>query len=340
MKYLIKLTGILLPVLFLYACQPTDTGAWIKISGYTQGTTYNITYLTPDSINYQGEIENLLSGFDRSLSTWVDTSLISKVNQDSVGLSPDSYFETCFRAAGIVNRESQGAFDISIGPLVNAWGFGYTEASEIDSSLVRELLPLVGMDQIRIENGIIVKDNPGVLLDMNAIAQGYAVDVIYEFFLSEGLENYLVEIGGEVRTKGTNPRGTSWRVGIDRPVEGLQIPGADLQAIIEISDQSLATSGNYRRFYEKDGKKYAHTINPKTGWPVRHGLLSATVLTRDCMMADAWATAFMVMGTEKSIRFLEDRKDLQAYLIYNDENGDYRIWYTEGLKEKIFQGLK
>jgi thiamine biosynthesis lipoprotein len=261
------------------------------------------------------------------------------VNRDETGLRADRYFETCFRAAERVYRESRGAFDITVGPIVNAWGFGYTEASEIDSATIRELLQLVGMDMVRIENGIILKDKPGIILDMNAIAQGYAVDVVYEYFRSEGLENFLVEIGGEVRTSGTNPKGTGWRIGIDRPVEGLQIPGADLEAVIQVRDRSLATSGNYRRFYEKDGIKYSHSIDPLTGWPVQHGLLSATVLCDECVFADAYATMFMVMGIEKSREFLENRPDLDAFLIYNDENGMYRIWSTENLKKNTSRNL-
>jgi thiamine biosynthesis lipoprotein len=251
----------------------------------------------------------------------------------------DQYFETCFRAAETVYRESRGAFDITVGPLVNAWGFGNTEASEIDSSLITDLLGYVGMDMVRLVDGKIMKDKKGILLDMNAIAQGYAVDVLYDYFVSEGMRNFLVEIGGEVRTMGFNPRGTAWRIGIDRPVEGLQIPGADLEAIVEVSDRSLATSGNYRRFYEKDGMKYSHTIDPSTGWPVRHGLLSATVLCGDCMFADAYATAFMVMGFEKTLGFLEERPDLDAFLIYNDQNGQYRTWSTRNLRNKLIRGL-
>ena len=176
------------------------------------------------------------------------------------------------------------------------------------------------------------------MLDMNAIAQGYAVDVLCEFLESKGIINYLVEIGGEIKTRGHNPRGTEWKVGIDRPIEGLQIPGVDLQAIVEISDRSLATSGNYRKFYEKDGVKYSHTIDPKTGYPVQHGLLSATVLAGDCMRADAYATGFMVMGYEKSREFLLNQSGLDAYLIYNDEEGKYRVWYTDGMKKMLTKG--
>ncbi len=338
MRKIVLWTAILLPVLFHNACQEKESGVWMKLSGFTQGTTYNITYQTGDSSNYQAEIEQILAGFDLSLSTYIDTSLISRFNQDETELSPDKYFETCFTCADEVFRATGGAFDITVAPVVNAWGFGFTEAAEVDSALIESLLEYVGMEKVSIAGGIIRKEKEGVMLDMNAIAQGYAVDVLSGFLENEGLRNYLVEIGGELRTRGQNSRGTGWKVGIDRPIDGLQMPGVDMQAIVEISDRSLATSGNYRRFYEKDGMKYSHTINPVTGFPVQHGLLSTTVLADDCMRADAYATALMVMGIERSMEFLQGQTDMDAYLIYNDDQGQYSIWYTEGMKMLLVKG--
>jgi thiamine biosynthesis lipoprotein len=177
------------------------------------------------------------------------------------------------------------------------------------------------------------------MLDMNAIAQGYAVDVLAGFFDERGIRNYLVEIGGEVRTMGQNRFGYDWRIGIDKPIDGLQLPGVQMQAVINLSGRSLATSGNYRRFYVEDGIKYSHTIDPSTGYPVQHGLLSATVVADDCMRADAYATAFMVMGYEKARQYLEEHTGLDAYLIFNDEQGEYRVWYTEGLKKMLSEEL-
>ncbi len=335
MKKLILWTGILLLVPVLTACLEETTGIWIKLGGSTQGTSYNITYQTPDSANYQEDLERVLAGFDRSLSTYLDSSLISRFNRGEEGLSPDAYFRECFQAAGEVYRSTGGAFDITVAPIVNAWGFGFTEGAEIDSALIDSLLDYVGMDRVRIEQGTIRKDRDGIMLDMNAIAQGYAVDVLAEFLDSLGILNYLVEIGGEVRCRGHNPRGIAWRVGIDKPIDGMQVAGIEMQAVVGISDRSLATSGNYRRFYVKDGMKYSHTIDPKTGYPVQHGLLSATVLADDCMKADAYATAFMVMGFEQSREFLQKQSLLEAYLIYNDEKGEYRVWYTDGMKKYI-----
>ncbi|MCK4751227.1 MAG: FAD:protein FMN transferase [Bacteroidales bacterium] len=332
-------TGILLPAFFLHACIEDDPGVWIKFGGFTQGTTYAITYQAADSINFQEDIEQVLMDFDLSLSTYIPGSIISRINQDEETVPTDIYFSTCFRAAQEVHSVTGGAFDITVAPLVNAWGFGFTERAEIDSSLIDSLLEYVGMEKVSLIGESVKKEMDGVMLDMNAIAQGYSVDVLADFLESNGIRNYLVEIGGEVKTKGHNPKGIAWRVGIDKPIDGLQVPGAVLQAIVEISDRSLATSGNYRKFYEEDGMKYSHTIDPVTGYPVQHGLLSSTVLTGDCMRSDAYATAFMVMGFEKSREFLLSHTDLDAYLIYNDEQGDYKVWYTDGMRKLLIKGM-
>ncbi|MFC2081169.1 FAD:protein FMN transferase [Bacteroidota bacterium] len=338
MNKLILWFGILLPALLLHACKEKDAGVWIRLGGQTQGTTYSVTYHTADSADYQEELEQILDNFDLSLSTYIPSSIISGVNQNDLNVIPDSYFITCFTTAREIYEETAGVFDITVAPIVNAWGFGFTERAKIDSFLIDSLLMYVGMEKVRLSNGQIEKDMDGVMLDMNAIAQGYSVDILAEFLETKGIRNYLVEIGGEVKTMGHNPKGLEWRVGIDRPVEGLQISGVDLQAIVKITNRSLATSGNYRKFYEEDGMKYSHTIDPETGYPVQHGLLSATVLAEDCMRADAYATAFMVMGFEKSREFLLTRSDLDVYLIYNDENGDYRVWYTDGMKKLLIEG--
>ena len=322
-------------LIFLNTCNTRHAGQYISLSGPTQGTSFHITYESADSTVYQAEIEELLHEFDMSLSTYQPASLISKINSNEGDFRTDNYFSDVFAASAKIYKESDGAFDITIAPVVNAWGFGFTERSEIDSNLIDSLLEYVGMPMVRMENDRLVKDKEGIMLDVNAIAQGYSVDVVAEFFESKGIINYLVEIGGEVRAKGKNGRGQIWRIGIDKPIDGLQIPGMQMQAIISLSDRALATSGNYRRFYEKDGIKYSHTISPETGYPVRHGLLSATVLADDCMTADAWATAFMVMGVEESKKILETQKGLDAYLIYNDDEGMYRVFYTPGLKKLI-----
>ena len=326
--------GALVLALLVSGCTTGNRGAWLKISGYTQGTTYNITYQDPDSTDYQEQLEKLLGEFDQSLSTYIPSSIVSRMNQGIPDVVADEYFRICFLAAEEVFAATGGAFDITVAPVVNAWGFGFTERSVVDSALIDSLLQFVGMNKVSLRENKLVREREGMMLDMNAIAQGYAVDVLAGFFDAENIENYLVEIGGEVRCSGKNRFGLDWRIGIDKPIDGLQLPGVQMQAIVQISGRSLATSGNYRRFYEEDGIKYSHTIDPSTGYPVQHGLLSATVVAGDCMRADAYATAFMVMGYEKARRFLEEHTYLDAYLIFNDEMGEYRVWYTAGM-EKI-----
>jgi thiamine biosynthesis lipoprotein len=335
MQIMTSFAGGLALALLLSGCHDGNQGAWIKISGYTQGTTYNLTYQDPDSTDYQEQLEALLADFDQSLSNYVPTSIVSRMNQGIPGVKADKYFRNCFQAAAEVYRATDGAFDITVAPIVNAWGFGFTERARVDSALIDSLLQFVGMDKVSLRGDTLVREEEGIMLDMNAIAQGYAVDVLSEFFDSRGLRNYLVEIGGEVRTSGKNRFGLDWRVGVDKPIDGLQLPGVQMQAIIQISGKSLATSGNYRRFYVEGGIKYSHTIDPSTGYPVQHGLLSTTVVAGDCMRADAYATAFMVMGYEKARRFLEEHKGLDAYLIFNDQEGEYRVWYTEGMKAML-----
>jgi thiamine biosynthesis lipoprotein len=312
-----------------------ETGYYISIEGPTEGTTYHITYQCKDSNDYQEEIDSLLRQFDLSLSTYEPSSIISRINRDEPDVELSENFIKCFKASEQVFRESGGAFDITVAPVVNAWGFGFTEMANPDSAMIDSLLRYIGMQHIRLENNRIVKDFPGIMLDVNAIAQGYAVDVVSEYFERKGLTNYLVEIGGEVRAKGKNSRGNYWRVGIDKPIEGISLPGFQMEAVVSLRNRSLATSGNYRRFYIKDGIKYSHTIDPSSGYPVRHNLLSATVVADECMIADAFATTFMVVGVEKSKKILKDRKDLDAYLIYTNEKGKYETYSTPGMRKYI-----
>jgi FAD:protein FMN transferase len=314
---------------------------YLIIHGNTQGTTYNITYDYLRGENLQPDIEQVLHDFDMSLSTYEPTSIISRINQNDTTVEVDEKFKEVFREAKQVYEQTGGVFDITVAPIVNAWGFGFTPGTDIDSNLIDSLLQYVGMDKVRLNGNKVEKDFPQVMLDVNAIAQGYSVDVVSEFLEEKGIENYLVEIGGELKCEGMNPKGEDWKIGIDRPQEGNLIPGQNMQAIVSIKGKSLATSGNYRKFYEKDGIKYAHSIDPKTGYPVLSKLLSATIITDNCITADAYATAFMVMGLEKSIEILESgKKQLDAYLIYSDDEGNFKVYSTPGMKKHILDELK
>lgn len=308
-------------------------GEFYPIQGFTQGTTYHITYQYPTAVNLQEQIDSVLKNFDRSLSSYDTSSIISSVNRNIPGVKTDSMFRTVFRESARVYQLTGGAFDITLGPVINAWGFGPGEKLEVDSSMVDSLLQYVGMDKVYLSGDQVVKTDPGIVLNVNAIAQGYAVDVVAAYLEGLGVKNYMVEVGGEIRTNGVNKKGNFWRIGVDRPEFGNMIPGQQLQVIISMHNRSLATSGNYRKFYEKDGVMITHSIDPATGFPKESRLLSATVLTRDCITADAYATSCMVLGLEKAKVFIESQKNVDAYLIYGDEVGAYQVWYSEGLKK-------
>ncbi len=316
------------------SCSRQPKPNYISFGGFTQGTTYSITYESPDSLIYDEEIEILLANFDSSLSTYNKQSVITEINNNQSNIA-DYYLQTVFKKSEEVYKKTKGAFDITVAPLVNAWGFGFKNKSEITNSLIDSLLELVGTHKICLKDSLIIKSDPRIMIDMNAIAQGYSVDVVADFLEKKGIGNYLVEIGGEVKTKGVNQKQKPWRIGIDRPEDNNMIPGENLQAIISLSNKSLATSGNYRKFYEQDGIKYSHTINPKTGYPVTHSLLSATVIADDCMTADAYATAFMVMGLEKAYDLAEKLPNIEAYFIFSDENGRYSIKSTSAMKQWV-----
>ena len=310
--------------------------SFASFNGFAQGTTYSIVYeqkknITPDSI--KPEVEKILRDFDMSLSLYEDNSILSKVNRNE-DITVDHFFEEVYRKSVSISEISGGAFDITIGPLSRAWGFGPNDRKSFSEAKRDSLMKLVGMSKISLANGKISKVDPGIILDFNGIAQGYSVDVVARYFDELGIDNYLVEIGGEVRTRGTR-NGNLWRIGIDKPEDNNLIPGQSLQAIIRITDRSLATSGNYRKFYVEDGIKYSHTIDPETGYPAKNRLLSATIIAEDCGTADGIATACMVMGHEKSIEFINSNPQFSAYLVISGDDGNYQTWISEDLKEFI-----
>lgn len=332
MKKIVILSIAAMGSLFFSCQQP-----YFKHKGYTQGTIYEITYESQKNIDYEEEIVQLLREFSASLSIYDPNSLISRINQNDPEAVVDDYFCKVFHKSAEVNKASDGAFDITVAPLVNLWGFGFTSNQpEMNPKKVDSLLQYVGMSKIRIEGDRVVKDLPEVMLDMNAIAKGYSADVVANFLKKKGCRNFLVNIGGECVTQGVNVSGEVWRVGIERPKEGAAW-GESYQAVVKLKNRGLATSGNYRRFFEIDGVKYAHTIDVKTGYPVRHNLLSVTIIANDCMTADAWATACMASGLEKSIHLLRQHPELDALLIYSDEKGNYKVHTTKGIDAKIVE---
>ncbi len=319
-------------IVLIASCKPEAD--YINIAGFTQGTTYSITYLGFENQNLRPEIEILLAEFDTSLSTYNKLSVISAINNNSDN-KVDDFLKTVFIRSQEISKITDGAFDITVGPLVNAWGFGLTEKEKMCKYKIDSILNFVGYNKVWLENDRILKSDPRIKIDMNAIAQGYSVDIVSKFLEGKNIYNYLIEIGGEVRTKGLNPKNEAWKIGIDKPIDNNNIPGENIQAIVHLSNKSLATSGNYRRFYEQDGIKYSHTIDPKTGYPVNHSLLSVTVIANDCMTADAFATAFMVLGLTKSIELIEKVPGIEAYFISGNTDGTYFVQTTKGIEEII-----
>ncbi len=307
-----------------------------NFTGFTQGTTYSTVFENPGKFKPEElkiSVEKILHDFDMSLSIYNDSSIISRINRNEE-IAPDSFFTEVFNKSKTISEITDGAFDITVGPLVRAWGFGPDAHKNFDESKLENLMKLIGFDKVTLTDGHVVKAHPGITLDVNAIAQGYSVDVVCRHFDGLGIENYLVEIGGEVRAKG-DKNGTRWKIGIDKPVDDNFSPGNNLQAIIKIKDRALATSGNYRKFYIENGIKYSHTIDPRTGYPVKNKLLSATILADECATADALATACMVMGKDGTIAFLSKHKDMDAYLVFSDDNGNFKTWASKKIKKFI-----
>lgn len=313
----------LLLVIFLCACGNKQNENYLNIKGKIFGTYYSITYLHPQQIDLTRDVENVWKEFDNSLSTFNPNSIISRINKNDTSVVTDAYFNEMYRIANTVSSNTEGAFDITVAPLVNSWGFGTSSVHNAMQPNVDSLLQFVGYEKIKLEKGKLKKNDTRIMLDANAIAKGQACDITAKLLEEKGCENFMVEIGGEIVCKGLNPQGKTWKLGIDIPIEDPVDANKELDTIVSITNVGMATSGNYRQFYYRDGKKYAHTINPQTGFPVQHTLLSATVIAPSCIEADAYATAFMVLGVEKSLSICNSLKDVSCYLIAVDKDGKY-----------------
>lgn len=320
-------------VVFIVISACNQKKQFVTLSGFAQGTTYTISYFNIDGKNYQNEIDSIFKTIDKSVSIYDSTSLISRINRSGDKIKTDKYFEEIFHKAVTVSEETNGAFDVTVGPLVNAFGFGFKNKEKISDTLIDSLKKLVDYKNVKIENGYFTKNNPAICIDFNAIAQGYTVDIISRFMESKGVDKFVVEIGGEVYAKGKKINDEYWNVGIEKPDKNNF--ERELKATVHLENKALATSGNYRKFYVENGVRYSHNIDPSTGYPVTHSLLSVSVIADNCTDADAYATAFMVMGLEKSKTFLETHKNFDAYFIYSDAAGKIKTYETEGLKELL-----
>ena len=303
-----------------------------KNSDLIFGTSYHVSYQSDSDLS-QGIKAELLK-VDQSLSPFNEKSIITAINQNRQ-VKPDSMFLDVYQLAMQISEETEGAFDITVAPLVNAWGFGFKNGIQPTQQQVDSLMQMVGYQKVSLVDGYIRKKDPRTMLDCSAIAKGYGSDVVARFLRSRGVTNYMVEIGGEIVTKGVNERRVPWKIGVTKPSDDPLAESQELQTLLNLTDKALATSGNYRNFYYKDGKKYAHTIDPKTGYPIQHNILSATVIGQQCAVADAYATAFMVMGLDGAKKVLERHPELMAYFIYSDNNGKNAVWFSPSLEDKI-----
>lgn len=279
------------------------------------GTVYNMTYEYDRDL--QAEIDAVLQQVDNEFSMFNEHSTVARINRGDTAVERSEMFNEVYQLALKVNSETDGAFDITVAPLVNAWGFGFKHEKMPTPAQVDSLM--------KIRNQ----------MDFSAIAKGYGCDAVARLLASKGIRNYMVEIGGEVVVSGNNAKGQPWHIGITKPVDDSLSVEGELQTVLSITDCAMATSGNYRNFYYQGGRKYAHTIDPRTGYPVQHSLLSATVLADDCATADAYATSFMVLGLDGAKAVLNRHPELMAYLIYTDKDGNYAVWQTKGLQDGL-----
>lgn len=306
-----------------------------EAQGRIFGTTYHIKYSATHDLS--ADIEATLHDVDAALSMFNDTSTLSRFNRGEE-FAPNAMFDEVISLALRVSEETDGAFDITVAPLVNAWGFGFKNRDNVTTEQIDSIRKHVGYKLLKYDKKAkpaVTRTDAQTTIDCGAIAKGFGVQSVAKMLSQKGCTNYMVEIGGEVVVKGENPGGKHWTLGINKPVDDSTHVNNELQQIIRLTDCGIATSGNYRNFYYEGGKKYAHTINPATGYPVQHSLLSATVVHKSCTLADAYATSFMVMGLEAAQKFVAAHQGIEAYLIYSDAKGDLQTWQSEGFAKYI-----
>jgi thiamine biosynthesis lipoprotein len=318
-------------VLLVASCAPRNEElTQVRIRGTVFGTYYTISYFAEGGQDFQLQVDSIFRAFNESLSYFVPHSLITRINNNTTD-TVDDLFRTVYLRSFEIYEETQGAFDPTVSPLVNAWGFGFTDRKIMTTKVIDSLRALVGLNRTRLENNKIVKEDPRIQFDFNAIAKGYAADVIARWLELQGVTSYLVEIGGDLVVGDLKPDDTSWRIALEKPADQFDDPQT-WYLFVEMENQAVATSGNYRRYYEIDSQRFSHTIDPFTGRPVTHNLLSASVFASDAITADAFATAFMVMGFEKSKAFVDNHPELEAFFVYSTGLDTYGTYATPGLK--------
>lgn len=315
-----------------FSCNDQKKEEYIVIDGFAQGGTYHIVYQKPQNkkISLKDSLDLYFEQINKSVSGYDSLSIISRFNNGE-DVIIDSIFKDIFNDSYKIYKESGGYFDVSAGPLFDAWGFGFKNKESITQKKLDSILNFIGMDKIHIQGDKIKKDNLNIRINFNAIAQGYTCDYIADKLNMMGIQNYLIEVGGEVYCKGYNANKQEWRVGIDKPIDGNFLPGQSLEAIVLLSNKGLVTSGNYRKYYIENGEKYSHTLNPKTGYPVKHNLLSVTVIADNATIADAYATYFMVIGLEEAKEVIKNMPGIDALFVYGDNEQMY-VYSTPGVK--------
>lgn len=320
----------------IYIIRQQNTMPYQHNTGQIFGTTYHITYQSDKDLHR--EILQRLQLVDQTFSTFNDESIISKINRNEP-VKLNQMFIEVFDLAKTVSKDTHGAFDITVAPLVNVWGFGFKSGTPPTKAVIDSLRHLTGYEKVKLIGSKVRKQDPRIMLDCSAIAKGYGSDVVAQYLRSRDVENFMIEIGGEIVVQGNSDKRLPWKIGVTKPTDDSTQVNNELQTVLNVTNTAMATSGNYRRFYYKNGKKYAHTIDPKTGYPVQHNILSATVLANTCAKADAYATSFMVLGLEKTQQVLQHHPDLMVYLIYADGQGKNKVWYSPSLK-KVIQGAE
>lgn len=316
-----------LSILLITSCDSSKQ--YYEESGTVFHTLYHIKYEASEELT--DKIDAELQKFNLSLNPFNPNSVIAKVNNNQA-VETDEWFREVFNKSMEVSKNTDGVFDITCAPLVNLWGFGFSNKDSVTPAMIDSLKTFVGYQKVRLEGNQVIKEDPRILLNCSAIAKGFSCDVIARLLEREGVENYMVEIGGEVTMKGVNDKKECWKIGINKPEDDSTGMINDIEEIVQLCKKGgVATSGNYRNFYVKDGKKYAHTIDPRSGYPAEQNILSATIVANDCMTADAYATAFMAMGLENARKMATSLPEIEYYVIYTDEKGNHQIEYSQGM---------
>ncbi|KLT65696.1 FAD:protein FMN transferase [Pedobacter sp. BMA] len=323
---------------FLFLCFPVLFGFFtrnevrqFKITGYAQGTDYTITYYATDSVATKKGIDSLLDDIDQSMSLYKPNSLISRFNSSDRQINTDHFLDTVLKRSFEINQDTKGIFDITVAPLVQAWGFGPRKADEEPGrAKLKSILACVGMKNLHFENGSLTKTKPCVQIDLNGIAQGYSVDLIAGYLEKKGIRTYIAELGGELRISGPKPDGSAIKIGIEGPDENNE---PAIRHIAMVNSGAITTSGNYRKFHQSGKKKLSHLINAKTGYPLENEMISVTVYAKDAITADGYDNALMGMHLKDALHFVEQRKDLEAYFVYHRKDGSIADTLSAGFKK-------